>query len=109
MASDAALARAEEKVEKLQARQRSARRDADEETREAVGGLIQVATGFGLGKMRKERVDLTIAGVHHETWAGPVAYAAGVLADGDFGTALKSVGMSAASIRAYRYGMDDNP
>lgn len=109
MATDAALARAEERAERLQTRLRNDRRSADEETREAVGALIEVATGFGLGKMRHENVTLTIAGVHHETWIGPVTYAAGVLSGGDVGDALKSIGKGAAVVRAYRFGLDETP
>lgn len=109
MASDAALARAEERAERLQTRIRNDRKSADQETQELVDGLIEVAAGFGLGKMRHEGVNLTIAGVHHETWAGPVLYGAGVLAGGDMGNALKAVGRGAAVIRAYRFGLNETP
>lgn len=109
MASDAALARAEERAERLQTRIRNDRKSADQETQELVNGMIEVASGFALGKMRHENVSLTIAGVHHETWAGPVLYAAGVLSGGEVGDALKAVGRGAAVVRAYRFGLDETP
>ena len=109
LVSNATLAQYEDRINRLQARARNARERADKESDELMTTVVEVATGFAIGRIEGAATasqDLRIGGVEPGTWIPGAAYVAGAFVGGNTGRLLKTAARAGLVIKGYTFGRE---